>query len=44
MPALFADGLVVDVLLGANLLKAVGACIDVSRPEIVVNSEKLKMK
>ena len=44
MPALVADGLFVDVLLGANWLKAVGACLDVSRLELVVNSEKLKLK
>ena len=44
MPALVADGLFVDVLLGANWLKAVGACLDVSQLELVVGSEKLKLK
>ena len=44
LPALVADGLFVDVLLGANWLKAVGACLDVSRLELVVDSEKLKLK
>ena len=44
LPALVADGLFVDVLLGANWLKAVGACLDVGQLELVVNSEKLKLK
>ena len=44
LPALVADGLFVDVLLGANWLKAVGACLDVSWLELVVNLEKLKLK
>ena len=44
LPALVADGLFVDVLLGANWLKAVGACLDVSRLELLVDSEKLKLK
>ena len=44
MPALVADGLFVDVLLGANWLKTVGACLDVSQLELDVNSEKLKLK
>ena len=30
LPALVADGLFVDVLLDANWLEAVGACLDVS--------------
>ena len=30
LPALVADGLFVDALLGTNWLKAVGACLDVS--------------
>ena len=34
----------VDVLLGANWLKAVGACLDVSFLELVVDLEKLKLK
>ena len=29
LPALVADGLFVDILLGANWLKAVGACLDI---------------
>ena len=44
LPALVADGLFVDVLLGANWLKAVGACLNVGQLELVVNSEKLKLK
>ena len=44
LPSLAADGLFVEVLLGANWLKAVGACIDVSWLEPVVDLEKLKMK
>ena len=43
-PALVADGLFVDVLLGANWLKAVGACLDVSWLELVIYSKKLKLK
>ena len=30
LPALVADGLFIVVLLGANWLKAVGACLDIS--------------
>ena len=30
LPSLVADSLFVDVLLGANWLKAVGACLNVS--------------
>lgn len=41
LPALVAGGLFVDVLLGANWLKAVGACLDVSWLKLVVNLEKL---
>ena len=44
LPALVADGLFVDVLLGANWLKAVGARLDVDWLELVVDSEKLKLK
>ena len=33
-----------DVLLGANWLKAVGACLDVSVLKPVADSEKLKLK
>ena len=33
-----------DVLLGASCLKAVGACLDVSWLELVVNLEKLKLE
>ena len=44
LPALVADGLFVDILLGANWLKAVGAFLDVSQLELVVDSEKLKLK
>ena len=43
-PALVADDLFVDVLLGANWLKAVGACLDMGQLELVVDSEKLKLK
>ena len=34
----------VDVLLGANWLKAGGACLDVSWLKLVVDLEKLKLK
>ena len=44
LPALVADGLFMDVLLGANWLKAVGACLDVGQLELVVDSEKLELK
>ena len=44
LPALVADGLFVDVLLGANWLKAVGACLDVSCLELLIDLEKLKLK
>ena len=44
LPALVADGLFVDVLLGANWMKAVGACLDINRLEIVVDKEKLRLK
>ena len=44
LPALVADGLFVDVLLGANWLKAVGARLDVSWLELLVDLEKLKLK
>ena len=44
LPVLVADGLFLDVFLGANWLKAVGACLDVSQLELVVDSEKLKLK
>ena len=33
LPARIAEGLFVDVLLGANKLKAVGACLDITRLE-----------
>ena len=39
--ALVADGLFVDILLGSNWLKAVGACIDVSWLKLVVNLRSL---
>ena len=42
LPALVADGLFVDVLLGANWMKAVGARLDINRLEIVVDKEKLR--
>ena len=38
LPVLVADGLFVDILLSANWLKAVGACLDVSWLRLVVNS------
>ena len=41
--ALVADGLFMDILLGANWLKAVSACLDVSCLELVVDLEKLKL-
>ena len=44
LPALVAEGLFVDVLLGANWLKAVGARLDITRLEIRVMDEKLKLK
>ena len=44
LPALVADGLFVDILLGANWMKAVGARLDINRLEIVVNKEKLRLK
>ena len=44
LPTLVADGLFVNVLLGANCLKAVGACLDVSQLKLVVDSEELKLK
>ena len=43
-PALVVGGLFVVVLLGANWLKAVGAHLDVSWLELVVDLEKLKLK
>ena len=36
-PVLVADGLFVDVLLGANWIKAVSAHLDINRLEIVVD-------
>ena len=36
LPALVAEGLFVEVLLGANWLQAVGACINITRLEIRV--------
>ena len=44
LPALVAEGLFVDVLLGANWLKAVGARLDITWLEIRVMDEKLKLK
>ena len=44
LPALVADVLFVDVLLGTTWLKAVGACLNVSWLELVVDLEKLKLK
>ena len=44
LPALVADSLFVDILLGANWLKAFGACLDVCQLKLVNNSEKLKLK
>ena len=37
LPALVADGLFVDILLGANRKKAVGTFLDINRLEIVVD-------
>ena len=34
LPAMIAEGLFVDVLLGANKLKAVGARLNITRLEI----------
>ena len=31
LPAMIAEGLFGDVLLGTNKLKAVGACLDITR-------------
>ena len=44
LPALVADGLFVDVLLGANWMKAVSARLDVGQLEVIVDLEKLKLK
>ena len=44
MPALVADGLFVDILIGANRMKAVGARLYIERLEIVVAKEKLRLK
>ena len=44
LPALVAEGLFVDVLLSANWLKAVGAHLNITRLEIRVMDEKLKLK
>ena len=44
LPAIVADGLFADVLLGANWLKAVSACLDVGWLELLVDLEKLKIK
>ena len=44
MPSLVVDGLFVDVLLGANWMKAVGACLDINRLEMVVDKEKLRLE
>ena len=35
-PALVADGFFVDIIFGANWLKAVGACLDINRLKMVV--------
>lgn len=39
LPALVADFLFVEILLSANWMKAVGACLDINRLEIVVDRE-----
>ena len=44
LPALVVDGLFVDIFLGAKWLKAVGACLNVSWLEFLVNQENLKLK
>ena len=44
LPALAADSLFVDVLLGANWIKYVGACLDINRIELFVDKEKLRFK
>ena len=44
LPALVANGLFVEVLLGANWMKAVGACLDINRLEIAIDKEKLRLK
>ena len=44
LPTLVAVGLFVDVLLGANWLKAIGACLNVIWLKLVVDLEKLKLK
>ena len=44
LPALVADDLFVYVLLGANWMKAVGACLDINRLEKAVDKEKLNLK
>ena len=44
LPALVADGLFVDVLLGANWLNETGAKFDVSKMNLTIGNEKLKLK
>ena len=41
LPALVAEGLIVDVYLGANWLKAVGARLNITWLEIKVMDEKI---
>ena len=40
LPALVAEGLFVGIILDANWLKAVGACLNITRLEIKVMNEK----
>ena len=44
LPVPVADGLFVDILLDANWLKAVGACLDVVWLELVVELKNIKLK
>ena len=44
LPVLVADGLFVDVLLGANWMKAISSRLDGGQMEVIVDSEKLKLK
>ena len=44
LPALIADGLFADILLGTNWTKAVSACLDINRLEIDVVKKKLRLK
>ena len=44
LPALVADGLIVEVLLGAKWMKAVGACLNITRLKVIEYKKKLRLK